>query len=50
MATDLSVAKTLIEYNSNSLESNNQEENALLDIELTEKNIGPENYENTIDF
>ena len=41
LAIGLPVAKTLIEYNSNSLDEN-EEENKTIDIELTEQKAGPE--------
>ena len=44
MATGLSVAKTLIKYNNNSLEENDEE---TIDIEFTEQNA---DLENVIDF
>ena len=37
MATRRPVAKTLIKYNSNSLEKNDEEENESINIELTEQ-------------
>ena len=43
------VAKTLIKYNNN-LEENDEEENELINIALTEQNIDPYNDENAVDF
>ena len=37
MATGLPVAKTLIKYNSNNLEENDEEENESINIELSEE-------------
>ena len=37
MATDLPIAKTLIKYNSNNLEENDEEEKEPINIELTEQ-------------
>ena len=42
MATGLPVAKTLIKYNSNSLEKNYEEEKELINIEFTEQKANPE--------
>ena len=42
MATGRSVAKTLIKYNNNNLEENDEEENELINIELTEQKANPE--------
>ena len=50
MATGLSVAKTLIEYNSNSSEENNEVEKKPINIEFTEQNTDPYNDENAIHF
>ena len=50
MATCLPVAKTLIKYNCNSSEENNEEEKEPIDIELTEKWTDPYNDENAINF
>ena len=50
LATGLPVAKALIEYNSNSLEENNEEEKELIDIEFIEQKKYPYNDENAIDF
>ena len=50
MATGRPVAKTLIKYNSNSLEENDEEEKELIDIELTEQKTDPYNDENSIGF
>ena len=49
LATDLPVSKTLIEYNNN-LEENNEEEKDLINIELTEQKKESYNYENANDF
>ena len=49
MATGRPVAKTLIKYNINSLEGNDEEEKKTINIELTE-NKDPYNDENAIDF
>ena len=38
LATGVPVSKTLIEYNSNSLEENDEEEKVPINIEFTEKN------------
>ena len=46
---DLSVAKTSIEYNCNSLEENDEEEKEPINIELTNQKTDPYNYENVID-
>ena len=50
MATDLPIAETLIKYNSNNLEENDEEEKEPINIELTEQKIDPYNDENAIDF
>ena len=50
LATGRPVAKALIEYNSNSLEENDEEEKELIDIELIEQKTYPYNDENAIDF
>ena len=50
MATDLPIAKTLIKYNSNNLEENDEEEKEPINIELTEQKKDPCNDENAIDF
>ena len=50
MATDLPIAKTLIKYNSNNLEENDEEEKEPINIELTEQKADPYNDENAIDF
>ena len=42
MATDLPVVKTLIKYNNNNLEENDEEEKEPIDIEFIEQNNGPE--------
>ena len=42
METGRPVSKTLIKYNSNCSEKNNEEEKELIDIELTEQKAGPE--------
>ena len=50
MATKRPVAKALIEYNSNNLEENDEEEKEPTNIELTEQKTDPHNDENAIDF
>ena len=52
MATGRPVAKTLIEYNINYLEENDEEKKEPIDIEFTEQNADheEEKKENTIDF
>ena len=47
MRTGRPITKTLIKYNSNSSEENDDEEKAPIDIEFTEQKAGPENV---IDF
>ena len=42
MVTGLPVAKTLIEYNNNSLEENDEEKKESIDIELIEPKADPE--------
>ena len=49
MATGLPVAKTLIKYNSNNLEENDEKEREPINIELTDKK-DPYNDKNAIDF
>ena len=49
LASGLPVAKTLIKYNSNNLEENDEEENEPINIELTDHKINPYNDENAID-
>ena len=49
MATCLPVAETLIKYNNN-LNENDEEEKEPINIELTEQKTDPYNDENTIDF
>ena len=49
MATDLPIAKTLIKYNSNNLEENDEEDKEPINIELTEQKSDPYNDENAID-
>ena len=49
MATGLLVVKTLIKYNSNNSEEN-EEEKEPINIEFTEQNTDPYNDENAIDF
>ena len=49
MATGIPVAKTLIKYNSNDLEENNEEEKESINIEFTNWKANPENDENTIE-
>ena len=44
MATRRPVAKTLIEYNSNSLDENEEEEKESIDIEFTEQNADPNTF------
>ena len=50
MVTGRPVDKTLIEYNSNNLEENDEEEKEPINIELTEQKTKPYNDENAIDF
>ena len=50
MATGRPVAKTLIKYNNNNLEENDEEENEPINIELTEQKTDPYNDENAVDF
>ena len=50
MTTGLPVAKTLIKYNSNNLEENDEKEKDPIDIEFTEQKTDPYNDENAIDF
>ena len=50
MATDLPVAKTLIKYNRNRLEVNEEEEKEPINIEPTEQKTEPYNDENAINF
>ena len=50
MATDLLWAKTLIEYNRNDLEENDEEENEPIHIDFTDQKAGLEYNENNIDF
>ena len=50
LATGRPVAKTLIKYNSNSFEVNDEEEKEPINIELTEQKADPYNDENAIDF
>ena len=49
LATGKPVAKTLIKYNSNRLEENDEEEKEPINIELTDKKTDPYNNENSID-
>ena len=49
LATGRPVAKTLIKYNSNSFEVNDEEEKEPINIELTEQKADPYNDENAID-
>ena len=42
LATGKPEAKTLIKYNNNNLEGNDEEENELINIELTEQKANPE--------
>ena len=48
--TGLSVAKTLIKYNNNSLKVNDEKEKKPINIELTEQKTDPYNDENAIEF
>ena len=50
MATGRAVVKTLIKYNSNNLEENDEEEKESINIELTEQKADPYNDENAIKF
>ena len=50
MAIGLPVAKTLIEYNSNSLEENEEEEKEPIDIDLTKQKTEHYNDESAFDF
>ena len=50
MAAGKPVAQTLIKYNSNRLEENNEEERKTINIELTDHETDPYNDENAIDF
>ena len=50
MATGLLVAKTLIKYNTNNLEENDEDEKESIYIELTEQKTDPYNDENVIEF
>ena len=50
MATGRPVAKTLVKYDSNSLEENDKEEKEPINIELTEQKTNSDNDENAIDF
>ena len=49
LATWRAVAKTLIKYNSNNFEENDEEEKEPINIELCEQKIDPYNNENAID-
>ena len=49
MATGRPVTKTLIKYNSNSLEENDEEDKDPINIELTEQKTDPYNDEYAID-
>ena len=50
MATERPVVKTLIKYNSNYLEVNDEEEKEPIHIEFTEQNADRKNNENDIDI
>ena len=50
MATDLLEAKSLIEYNRNDLEENEDEKKEAIDIEFIEQKKDPDNDEIAIDF
>ena len=50
LPTGRPVAKTLIEYNSNNFEENEEEEKEPINIELTEQKADPYNDENAVDF
>ena len=50
MTTGLPVAKNLIEYNSNRLDENDEEEKEPINIELTDQKIESFNDENTFDL
>ena len=50
MATSRPVAKTLIKYNNNNSEVNDEEENELIDVEFNKKKRSSWNDENAIDF
>ena len=50
LATSPPVSKTLIKYNSNGLEENDEEENEPIDIELNDQKTDHYNDENAIDF
>ena len=50
LAAGLLVAKTLIKYNNNYLEENDEEEKEPINIEFTEQKTDPYNDENAIDF
>ena len=50
MATGLTVAKTLIKYNINNLDENDEEEKESINIEFTEQITDLYNGENAIDF
>ena len=49
MATGWPVAKTLIKYNNNNLEENDEEKKKPINIELTDQKTDPYNDENVID-
>ena len=50
LATGRPIAKTLIKYNSNNLEENDEEKKEPITIEFTEQKTDPNNAENAIDF
>ena len=50
LATGRPVSKTLIKYNSNSLEENDEEEKEPIDLEFAEQKTDPYNEEIAIDF
>ena len=50
MTTERPVAKTLIKYNSNNLDENDEEEKGPINIEFTEQKTGTYNDENDFDF
>ena len=50
MATGKLVAKTLIKYNNNNLEENDEEEKEPINTELTDQKTDPNNDENAIGF
>ena len=50
LATGLPVLKTLIKYNNNSLEENDEKEKEPIDLEFVEQKADPYNDENSIDY